>query len=414
MNNNTRLKLACYASSATMAVVSSLPPLLFLTFHTLYEISYTALGFLVFISFMVQLFVDLIFSFFSSKFHIPTVLKLMPLLAVTGLLVMAISPYIFKDSIYLGFVIGTVIFSASAGLSEVLTSPLVASLPSKSPEREMSKLHSVFAFGVVFVVIVTTLYLEIFSRDNWFLLPIIFAFIPLVCSLLFIFSSVPTMQGEKAEKGSGKSLIKNKTLWFSVFAIFLGGASECTLSQWVSSYLEVSLEIPKAIGDIFGVALFNLFLGIGRILYSRIGKNIEKVLLISAILTFFCYVTAALSPFSSIGLAACALTGFTASMMWPGNLIIAEKRVPNGGVVMFALMAAGGDLGASVGPQLTGIITDAVPTNSYLCTLAESLSMSVEQLGMRIGVLVGALFPLVAIPIFLIMSRTENKKMNLQ
>lgn len=408
--NNIRLKLAAYASSTTMAVVSALSPLLFLTFHTLYDISYTKLGFLVFISFAVQLAVDLIFSFFSHKFSIPLVLKIMPILAVIGFLIMAAAPFLFKDSVYSGIILGSVIFSASSGLSEVLTSPLIASLPSDNPDREMSKLHSVFAFGVVIVVIITTLFLEFFKAENWFLLPIIFSVIPLICSVLFIFSDIPALQGEREEKRRDNTLLKNKALWLSVIAIFLGGAAECNMSQWVSSYLEVSLEIPKTIGDIFGVALFSLFLGIGRMLYAQIGKNVERVLLVSGISTAICYITAAISPFPVLGLLACAMTGFTAAMLWPGNLIVAEKRIPDGGVVMFALMASGGDLGASLGPQITGIITDSVKGSTILMSLAEGLSISAEQLGMRIGILVGALFPLVAIPIFIFLLRSNKKR----
>ena len=60
-----RLKLACYTTNASMSVVASLSPVLFLTFHNLYGISYSLLGTLVLINFVTQLSIDLIFSFFS-------------------------------------------------------------------------------------------------------------------------------------------------------------------------------------------------------------------------------------------------------------------------------------------------------------------------------------------------------------
>ena len=59
-----RLKAACYMSNTTMAVVANLPPLLFLTFRSMYGISYSLLGMLVLVNFSTQLSVDLIFSFF--------------------------------------------------------------------------------------------------------------------------------------------------------------------------------------------------------------------------------------------------------------------------------------------------------------------------------------------------------------
>ena len=54
-----RLKYACYTANISMAVVSNLSPVLFLTFRSLYGISYSLLGLLVLINFVTQLTVDL-------------------------------------------------------------------------------------------------------------------------------------------------------------------------------------------------------------------------------------------------------------------------------------------------------------------------------------------------------------------
>jgi hypothetical protein len=98
-------------------------------------------------------------------------------------------------------------------------------------------------------------------------------------------------------------------------------------------------------------------------------------------------------------------------MMWPGSLIVASDRYPDGGVMIFALMAAGGDFGASMGPQLVGVITDAALANPTLVSLAGSLSIAPEQLGMKLGMLVGMLFPLVAIAIYsTYLKAYKNKK----
>ena len=189
-------------------------------------------------------------------------------------------------------------------------------------------------------------------------------------------------------------MLKNKSLWLCVGAIFLGGATECTMAQWSSGYLEQSLGLPKVLGDVFGVALFGVMLGLGRSLYAKIGKNIEKVLFMGGVGATLCYLIAAISPFPIIGLLACAFTGFCVSMLWPGSLIVASDRFPTGGVFIFALMASGGDLGASVGPQLVGVVTDFVIATPKLASLASSLSLAPEQLGMKLGMLGGMLFPL--------------------
>ena len=124
--NYSRTKHTCYYTYVAMSSIFSLPPLLFITFHEMYDISYTLLGTLVLINFCTQLIIDLIFSFFSKYFDVKKTLRVMPLLTSLGLLIYAIVPMIAPGLAYLGLAVGTVIFSLSAGLSEVLLSPTVA------------------------------------------------------------------------------------------------------------------------------------------------------------------------------------------------------------------------------------------------------------------------------------------------
>lgn len=403
-----RLKLACYTGNATMSVVASLSPVLFITFRSLYGFSYSLLGLLVLINFVTQLIVDLIFSFFSHKFNIPRTLRIMPVLAVLGLALYALSPVLFPNNTYLGLVIGTIFFCASSGLAEVLLSPVIAAIPADDPDREMSKLHSVFAWGTVGVVLVSTLFLRLFGSENWPYLAFLFLLIPLISAILFAGAEIPKM--ETPEKVSGAlSFLKNKWLLLSVLAIFLGGATECSMSQWSSSYLEQALGIPKVWGDVFGVALFSVALGLGRSLYGKFGKNLGQVITLGAIGSAICYLICAISPWPAVGLVACALTGFCASMLWPGNLVLATDRFPTGGVFIFAMMAAGGDLGASVAPQLIGIVTDSAIANPAIANLATQLSLTPEQLGMKLGMLLAMLFPLTAIPLYRHIWKHHNK-----
>ena len=402
-----RTKWACYTANMCMSIISNMPPVLFLTFRNLYGISYSLLGLLVLINFCTQLTVDLIFSFFSHKFNIPKTVKLTPLLTLAGFLIFALWPVFLPDSAYVGLVIGTVVFSASSGLMEVLLSPVVAAIPAENPEREMSKLHSIYAWGVVGVVVICTLFLLAFGGENWFYLALAFSVIPLISSLLYAGAEIPPM--ETPERVSrALEFMKNKTLWLCIVGIFLGGASELVMAQWSSSYLEQALGIPKIWGDIFGVALFSMTLGLGRTLYSKFGKNISRVLFWGAIGATVCYLTAALSYAPIVGLIACAATGFCVSMMWPGSLLVSTDRIPAGGVFIYAMMAAGGDLGASVAPQLVGIITDAAIEMPALSALSQQLQLSPDQFGMKLGMLVGALFPLAAIFVYNRMRRSSR------
>ena len=402
-----RLKLACYASNVGGAVTCNLSPILFLTFRDLYGISYSLLGLLVLINFFTQLIVDLIFSFFSHRFPIKLTVKAMPVISLFGLLVYALSPILFPDNVYLGLVLGTVIFSAASGLGEVLLSPVFAEIPADDPDREMSKLHSAYAWGVVGMIAISTLFILVLGKESWQYLIFLLALVPLLSFALFVGAKIPDMKTPKRASGAFH-MLRSPGVWLCFFAIFFGGAAECTMAQWSSGYLEAALGIPKVLGDLFGVALFALMLGVGRTLYARRGKSIHRVLILGAAGAAACYLIAALSPFPVVGLLACALTGLCTSMLWPGNLVVASGRYPEGGVFIYALMAAGGDLGASVGPQLVGLITDVVILSPAAVELSATLSLSPEQLGMKLGILCGMLFPLIGMLVYLRLKKTEK------
>lgn len=408
MQSYTRTKLACYTANISMSVIGNLPPLLFIIFRNTYGISYSLLGLLIVASFSIQMVIDLIFSFFSHKFNIAKTVKLIPIITITGMLIYAAAPFLFPSNVYIGLVIGTLVFASSGGLSEVLISPVIAAIPAKDPDREMSKLHSIYAWGVVPVILLSTLFLSIFGGDCWQILILIFAVVPLVSAILFAGANIPEMK--TPERASGALMyLRDKGIWLCVAAIFLGGAAECTMAQWASGYIESSLGLPKVIGDVFGAALFGAMLGLGRTLYAKIGRNAEKVLFAGAVGASACYLVAALSPFPVIGLFACALTGLCTSMLWPGSLIVASDRYPQSGVFIFAMMAAGGDTGASVSPQLVGIVTDLAMASPKVVSISEGLGLPVEQLGMRFGMLVGSIFPIAAVFVFLRLLKTKSK-----
>ena len=409
MNNTKRVKAACYSMNVSMAVVGNLPPLLFITFHYAYNISFSLLGLLVLINFSTQLLIDLIFTFLSHKFNIEKTVKYTPMLTMIGLLIFTMWPTLFAESAYFGLVLGTVIFSSSAGLAEVLLNPVIAALPSDNTERDLSMLHSSYAWGAVGVVIFGALFLLGFGSVNWQYLVMFMACLPLISFFLYLGADMPEISAGSPAT-SGNSALRTKQMWLCVVAIFLGGALECTMAQWCSGFAEIALGLPKIFGDLFGVALFSVMLGTGRTLYTKYGKRIERVLLCGVFACFICYLTAALSGNAVVGLLACALTGLSASMLWPGSIITVSERIPTGGVIMYALMAAGGDLGASVGPELVGVITDLVSADAGMIAFAESMGLTAEQLGMKCGLLIGAFFALVAIPVYVILYKTRVKK----
>ncbi len=410
MPNFKRTKLACYLAYFTMSSVFSLPPVLFVPLREMYGISYTLLGTLVLINFCTQMAVDLLFSMFAKWFRVAKVVRIMPLITSAGLAVYALFPLVFPQLAYVGLVLGTVIFSVSAGLSEVLLSPTIAAIPSENPQRDMSLLHSLYAFGVFTVVVVSTLFLRVFGNHNWQILTLILAAWPILAAVLFRFSPMPEMTAQPPiAAGSGNK----RQVWgmvMCVACIFFGSCAENTMSNWVSGFAERALGVDKAMGDVLGMAMFAILLGVARITYAKYGKRIMPVLFGGMIGAAGCYLVAGLSSQTTLVLIACVLTGLFTAMLWPGTLILMEEKIPGVGVTAFALMAAGGDLGASVAPQLMGIVVDTVSASPMAADLGQALNLSAEQIGMKAGMLTSALFPILGIVLLLFMIRYFKNK----
>ena len=387
MNAFRRTRFTCFFTYLATSSVFCLPPMLFVTFREQFGISYTLLGTLVLINFCTQLGVDLLMTFFGKYLNLHKTLRAMPFMVSVGLAVYTLIPTLFPHVAYLGLVAGTLIFSVAAGLNEVLLSPTVAALPSDTPEKDMSLLHSLYAWGVLTVVVISTLFFYLFGRENWVYLTLFWAILPIISGVLFLISPLPPLNLSQNNAVTHPS--HRKGLLLCVCCIFLGSAAENGMTNWISAFAERSLGIPKALGDMLGLALFAVLLGAARTLYAKYGKNIMRVLMVSMACAILCYLVAGLSPSPALSLVACVLTGFCTSMLWPGTLILMEEKFPAIGVAAYALMAAGGDLGGSVAPQMLGAFADTI--------------------GLKEGLLIAAAFPTLGLLLLFYMKRYFSK-----
>ena len=402
-----RTKFACYYAYLACSSVFSLPPILFVTFHEMYNVSYTLLGTLVLTNFCTQLFIDLVFTFFSKYFNIHKTIKIMPLISALGMAIYALVPTFAPQHAYVGLLIGTIIFSVASGLGEVLLSPLIAAIPSETPEKDMSKLHSLYGYGVVSVIVISTVFLKIFGTENWMYLTLFFAALPVGTFILFSLSPLPEMN--ISSNDGGKKRGRSFAIALCVLCIFLGSAAENTMTNWISGFAENALHISKTLGDILGFMVFAILLAVSRSVYAKIGGNISNVLLAGMIGATICYFVAGVSSNPVISLIACVLTGCATSMLWPGTLILMEEKIPGVGVAAYALMAAGGDCGASVAPQLMGIVVDKVAVSNWANSLSATLNLTPEQIGMKTGMLVAMLFPLFGIALLFFIKKYFKK-----
>ena len=191
--------------------------------------------------------------------------------------------------------------------------------------------------------------------------------------------------------GGIKKLLSMKLFWAAMMIMIAAGASELAMSQWTSLFAQKGLGLNKTLGDLAGPGFFALLMGTGRVFYGIKGDRLRmsRALMLSALLCIGGYLLTILSPQPLLSLLGCGLCGLSVSIMWPGTLVIASKAIPAGGTALFALLALGGDVGCSLGPWLTGLVSDALQKTN----LAQSFSLSVDQLALRGGLLCAIIFP---------------------
>jgi fucose permease len=144
-------------------------------------------------------------------------------------------------------------------------------------------------------------------------------------------------------------------------------------------------------------------MGIGRTGYGIFGEkiNIEKALIACSAVSVVCYLVTVFVTVPVLSLLGCAACGFGVSLLWPGVLsYTSQKYNYNAGPVMFTLLALGGDTGCSLGPWVTGVVSDL-----YL-----SMNGGAESQAIRYGLLAAIVFPVVMLILLAVMRKLHNQK----
>lgn len=379
--------IACYLGFITQAITANFAPLLFLTFHRTYQISLGRIAFISTAFFFTQLLVDLFCAKYVDRIGYRRSVIASEVFSAAGLIGLAFLPSLLPDP-YVGILISVIIYAMGSGLIEVLVSPIVEACPFDNKDSVMSLLHSFYCWGSVGVILLSTIFFAIFGIENWRILACIWALIPLYNTFNFISCPIESLT-EEGEGLSIRQLCHIPIFWIALILMVCAGASEISMAQWASAYVESALGISKSIGDIIGPCLFAVMMGMSRSFYGKYGENIDlmKFMIGSGALCLVCYLLSALAPLPFLNLVGCAVCGFSVGIMWPGTISIASQKIPLGGTAMFALLAMAGDLGGSVGPGIVGFVTQNANDN------------------LKVGMLAGCVFPTVLVLSVLLLKR---------
>ena len=363
-NQYNKTITACFVAYIVQAIVNNFVPLLFLTFQRTYEIPLAQITMLVTFNFGVQLLVDLLAVGFVDKIGYKKAMIGAHVLSVAGLLLLTILPEILPFA-FAGILISVMVYAVGGGLLEVIVSPVVEACPSDNKEKAMSMLHSFYCWGHVGVVLLSTLFFFVFGIENWKIMAVLWALIPLANAFIFAKVPVPSLIEEGEQGLSLKELFGMKMFWLLLIMMVCAGASEQAVSQWASTFAEKGLGISKIAGDLAGPMAFAVFMGTSRAFYGKYGDRIklDRFMGMSCLLCIASYLGISLFQIPVLSLISCAVCGLSVGIMWPGTFSKAAKALPRGGTAMFALLALGGDLGCSGGPTLVGTVSSLAGEN---------------------------------------------------
>ncbi len=389
--NYKKTLYACYLGFITQAISSNFAPLLFLTFKSAYGIPLELIALIPMVFYFTQLLVDLVATKLADIIGYRPCVVVSQIVSSFGLILMAFLPEILPTP-FVGIIISVVLYAIGSGLIEVLLSPIVEACPFENKAGVMSLLHSFFCWGSVGVILGSTIFFAVFGTAYWKILALIWAAVPLLNTFNFLSCPIERLvdEGERTRTGQ---LFKLPLFWLMIILMICAGASETTMTQWASSFAESALGISKIIGDLAGPCLFAVFMGLTRVFYGKFSEKLDltKIMLVCGALSVVCYLLAALSTISILGLIGCALCGLFVGIMWPGTISISARKCPKGGTAMFAFLALAGDLGASICPTMVGSIADAMGGD------------------LKIGLLFATIFPIIMIICLVILIRMSKK-----
>ena len=259
---------------------------------------------------------------------------------------------------YLMVLVAVFIMGLGAGILDMVLSPIVAVLQPGNRGTALNWLHSFYGIGTVITVVMGTLALR--SGVGWRPISLALVTVPLVVALGFANLDLPPLVSEKhGRRTSLSELCGNSSFLAITTAIFLGGALELGMAQWLPAYAEMSLGFSKWTGSVSLLA-FSAAMAVGRIFAGLIGRRVDPVkLMLSCCWTsVVLFLLACFAPWPAVALAASVGVGLAGSYLWPTTLGVAADRFPRGGASMFGLPAAFGNLGGILMPWLVGVIAD--------------------------------------------------------
>lgn len=288
-----------------------------------------------------------------------------------GLVVLAYAPH------YAEVLVAVGLMGFGAGVLDMVLSPIVCAFQPERRTQAMNWLHSFYCVGAVFTVLAGSLALRF--GIGWRTLALWLVLLPAVVALGFLGLRIPPLVEAGQQRMRTRTLFRESFYLVALLAIFLAGATELGMAQWLPAYAETGLGYSKWTG---GMALlaFSVAMAAGRMGAGMLGDRIRPIPLMAACCwsSVALFLAACFLPWPPLALVAAVGAGLTGSCLWPSMLGVTADRYPQGGASMFGLLGALGNLGGVFMPWVVGVVADHAALNlgiavSTLCPLLMGL-----------------------------------------
>lgn len=368
VNKNPQALYACYAAMMCLAMALNFLPVYLTTFSDTFGhhsgLTAEQLGRIpavMFLSFIVAI---LLTGPLADRGDAKLIIIFGLVTTIIGLGVVALAPS------YTFLLFAVAVMGFGAGVLDMILSPIVVALQPDRRSIAMNWLHAFFCIGAVAAVLISSMALK--WSISWRTVALSIMVAPVFTFMLFLRLTLPPLIQEGVQRESMAKLIRQPYFIVCLIAIFLGGATEMGLSQWLPTYAEQGLGYSKEAGG-FALAGFSVGMVFGRMAAAMLQERISPITLMlgCCAVTIVLFVIISFPPSPAVGLAAAVAAGFTGSCLWPTMLAIAADAYPQGGATMFAVLTAFGNAGCSLVPWLVGIITEQ--SNIHIGLLAVAL-----------------------------------------
>jgi len=261
------------------------------------------------------------------------------------------------------------LMGGGAGVLDMVLSPIVSALQPHRRSAAMNWLHSFYCIGAVATVLVASSALRF--GVHWRVIALGMIAIPLLVAAGFTRMTLPALVAHEDGRLPLRQLMRIPLFLVAVAAIFLAGATELGLAQWLPAYAEVDLGFTPWVAGM-SLLFFSVAMALGRILAGLIGHRVAGVVLMRACcwVTAILFVVACFAPWPGLRLAAAIATGLTGSCLWPTMLGVTADRFPRGGASMFGMLAAFGNFGGVFMPWIVGATADMTGRMNWGISLA--------------------------------------------